>query len=202
MLDEIEKAHRDVVDIFYQVFDKGVMRDGEGREIDFRNTIIIMTTNLAAETLQQIFDAQAESGESISSQEMCEAIKPDLYSFFTPALIGRMAIVPFRPLTRASIGEIVRMQLDELLQRMEKRHGIRFEYSDDAVDAIAAAASCSDQGARQVKSLVDRQIVTVIASEIISRTGSEQMPDVISLFADENGLAFDLSGKEPLREMA
>ncbi|MEK8470255.1 AAA family ATPase, partial [Escherichia coli] len=120
LLDEVEKAHRDVLNLFYQVFDRGFMRDGEGREIDFRNTVILMTSNLGSDHLMQLLDEQPEATEA----SLHELLRPILRDHFQPALLARFQTVIYRPLTPSAMRTIVEMKLAQVCERLHCHYGL------------------------------------------------------------------------------
>jgi type VI secretion system protein VasG len=169
ILDEVEKAHLEVMNLFYQVFDKGFMRDGEGREINFRNTLIIMTSNLASD---QIIDMC--SGENIpSDQELISAIRPRLSDHFQPALLARCKIIPFRPLTKEIMRGVVALKLDKIAQRIRKTHGITFSCSPVLLDQIAENCTAVEAGARNADAVIDQSLLPGISRQLLMHLGEE-----------------------------
>src|SRR5690606_8213920 len=131
LLDEVEKAHPDVHELFFQVFDKGQMEDGTGRRIDFKNTLIILTSNVGTEVIMR----RGEEGKTRPSpDELSAALKPYLTQVFPPALLGRIVTIPYFPLSAEMLSGITRLQLDRIGKRIAENHGARFEYSDAVVD--------------------------------------------------------------------
>lgn len=135
LLDEVEKAHRDVMNLFYQVFDRGFMRDGEGREIDFRNTVILMTSNLGSDHLMQLLDEQPESTEG----DLHELLRPILRDHFQPALLARFQTVIYRPLAEAAMRTIVEMKLLQVSKRLHRHYGLTTQINESLYDALTAA---------------------------------------------------------------
>ncbi|RDJ25082.1 type VI secretion system ATPase TssH [Bosea caraganae] len=201
LLDECEKADPEVLNLFYQVFDKGTLADGEGRVIDFKNTVIILTSNLATD----IITALGTQEEKPSTAELTEAIRPTLNRHFKPALLARMQIVPFYPLMPDVMGEIVRLKLNKVGKRLRESQKMSFAYSDVVVEAITARCTDVDTGARNIDHIVNRTLLPEIATEIISRMGDEAAPD--SLFVDidaEGNFTYSFGGDvpEPVAEAA
>src|SRR5260221_564509 len=120
LLDEVEKAHPDVMELFYQVFDKGMLEDGEGREIDFKNTVILLTSNAATDTMMKLC---ADPETAPEPEGLTEAIRPELIKIFKPALLGRMVVVPYYPISDAVMKEIIRLQLGRARRRLKDIHG-------------------------------------------------------------------------------
>jgi len=184
LLDEIEKAHRDVMNLFYQVFDKGFMRDGEGREIDFRNTIIIMTSNLASDTITRL----ARGGDDRPlPDDVREEIHPTLVDHFQPALLGRMRVVPYYPLNTDTMKGITEIKLGEIGDRLEDAHGMDFSYDPGVVDQIAARCTQVDAGARNIDYIINRTVLPEAAQALIPRMADDEMPGGLSLGLDEDG---------------
>lgn len=177
LLDEIEKAHRDVLDIFYQVFDRGMMRDGEGREIDFRNCVILMTSNLGSE---QIMDATEEI-PAISQAGLLEAIRPQLVSHFQPALLARFQTLVYRPLDVSALALIVRLKLAKVAERLRRLHDVRLVCDESLTESLAALCLARDSGARNVDALLDQRILPTVSRELLGRMANGSVPAEIRL---------------------
>jgi type VI secretion system protein VasG len=169
LLDEVEKADLEVMNLFYQVFDKGKLSDGEGREIDFRNTIIFLTSNLASATIMRA----CESDRPPSMDELTEMIRPELQAHFKPALLGRMTVVPFYPLRGEVLASIVRMKLDKVGKRLRSSQGMEFEYHEDVVKQIADRCTDIESGARNIDHIISRTLLPIIATQILANIGDE-----------------------------
>ncbi|EMC1015093.1 TPA: type VI secretion system ATPase TssH [Enterobacter bugandensis] len=190
LLDEVEKAHRDVMNLFYQVFDRGFMRDGEGREIDFRNTVILMTSNLGSDHLMQLLDEQPESTEG----DLHELLRPILRDHFQPALLARFQTVIYRPLAEAAMRTIVEMKLLQVSKRLHRHYGLTTQINESLYDALTAACLLPDSGARNVDSLLNQQILPVLSQQLLTHMAAKQKPHSLTLgWDDEEGivLAFD-----------
>ncbi|HBZ1354821.1 TPA: type VI secretion system ATPase TssH [Klebsiella pneumoniae] len=190
LLDEVEKAHRDVMNLFYQVFDRGVMRDGEGREIDFRNTVILMTANLGSDLLMQLLDEQPEASES----DLHELLRPVLRGHFQPALLARFQTVIYRPLPAGALRAIVGMKLGQVSQRLACHYGITTTLSESLFDALTEACLLPDTGARNVDSLLNQQILPALSQQLLSHMAAGQKPRQVTLgYHEEEGvvMAFD-----------
>ncbi|BBW27879.1 type VI secretion system ATPase TssH [Enterobacter bugandensis] len=190
LLDEVEKAHRDVMNLFYQVFDRGFMRDGEGREIDFRNTVILMTSNLGSDHLMQLLDEQPESTEG----DLHELLRPILRDHFQPALLARFQTVIYRPLAEAAMRTIVEMKLLQVSKRLHRHYGLTTQINESLYDALTAACLLPDTGARNVESLLNQQILPVLSQQLLTHMAAKQKPHSLTLgWDDEEGimLAFD-----------
>jgi len=190
LLDEVEKAHRDVMNLFYQVFDRGFMRDGEGREIDFRNTVILMTSNLGSDPLMQLLEEQPEATES----DLHELLRPILRDHFQPALLARFQTVIYRPLAMDAMRTIVGMKLAQVSTRLQRHYGIRTHIGESFIEALTTACLLPDTGARNVDSLLNQQILPVLSQQLLSHMAARQKPSSLQLtWNDEEGivLAFD-----------
>ena len=166
LLDEAEKAHPEVLNAFYQVFDKGVMADGEGREVDFRNTVIVLTSNLGADRLDEV--AVRHAGPADAGL-MAEALRPALAAHFKPALLARMRVVPYAPLDAQSLREIVVQRIERIGARARARQGLELVCTDAAIERIATHCVRSDGGARNIDALVNQTLLPRISTEILSR---------------------------------
>ncbi len=183
VLDEVEKAHRDVLNLFYQVFDKGFMRDGEGREIDFKNTVIIMTGNLGWETIFRMC-----SGEEMpTADEVVEAVLPELQRHFGVALLARCKVVPFLPLDTETMKGIVKLKLDKIGKRLRESHNMGFGYSEDMITRIADRCTQIEAGARNIDYIIDKNILPDISAALLSHLAEETMPERLMLTIDESG---------------
>jgi type VI secretion system protein VasG len=182
LLDEVEKAHRDVINLFYQVFDRGFMRDGEGREIDFRNTVILMTSNLGSDALMQKLDEQPDASEA----DLQELLRPVIRDHFQPALLARFQTVIYRPLAAEAMRTIVEMKLGQVSQRLQRHYGLRTEISDALYDALTSACLLPDTGARNVDSLLNQQILPVLSQQLLQYQATGQLPGALSLDWNED----------------
>lgn len=190
LLDEVEKAHRDVMNLFYQVFDRGVMRDGEGREIDFRNTVILMTANLGSDLLMQMLGEQPEASES----DLHELLRPVLRGHFQPALLARFQTVIYRPLPAAALRAIVGMKLGQVSQRLACHYGMTTTLSESLFDALTQACLLPDTGARNVDILLNQQILPALSQQLLSHMAAGHKPNHVTLgYHEEEGIvmAFD-----------
>ncbi|WP_457946421.1 type VI secretion system ATPase TssH [Enterobacter mori] len=172
LLDEVEKAHRDVMNLFYQVFDRGFMRDGEGREIDFRNTVILMTSNLGSDHLMQLLDEQPDATEG----DLHELLRPILRDHFQPALLARFQTVIYRPLAEAAMRTIVEMKLSQVSRRLNRHYGLTTHIDENLYDALTVACLLPDTGARNVDSLLNQQILPVLSQQLLSHMAAGQKP--------------------------
>ena len=184
LLDEIEKAHPGVQDIFYQVFDKGELRDGEGRDIDFKNTVIIMTSNAASDLIQKLF---ADADTAPDADGLLEALRPELLKYFKPAFLGRVTVVPYLPLSEDNVRRIVRLQLDRIGARIADTWGAGFGYSDGLVDFICQRCLQSESGARAVESVLTRSILPEVSARFLDSMARREEIRVVNLGLDSVG---------------
>jgi len=197
LLDEVEKAHRDVMNLFYQVFDRGFMRDGEGREIDFRNTVILMTSNLGSDSIMQLLDEQPEATDGA----LQELLRPILRDHFQPALLARFQTVIYRPLAPAAMRTIVEMKLGQVSKRLHRHYGLTTHIEDSLYDALTAACLLPDTGARNVDSLLNQQILPVLSQQLLTHIAAQQKPQSLTFGWDENeGIALEFNMDVALTE--
>jgi len=166
LLDEVEKAHPDVMELFYQVFDKGTLEDSEGLVVDFKNTVIMLTSNVGTDAILRACD---EGDQPPDPDTLIELVRPELLQHFKPAFLGRLVIVPYYPLSDGVIRSIVRLKLDRIQQRFSENHRMAFTYSADLVAAIAARCTEVDTGARNVDHLLTQTLLPEISAELLSR---------------------------------
>ena len=168
LLDEVEKAHADVHELFFQVFDKGWMEDGEGRGIDFKNTIILLTSNVGSELIMNL----CRDPELMPEPEgIAKALREPLLKVFPAALLGRLVVVPYYPLSDAMMAEIVRLQLGRIGKRVAANHGIPFEYSDEVVKLIVSRCTEAESGGRVVDSILTNTVLPRVSVEYLTRLG-------------------------------
>ncbi|NIE62722.1 type VI secretion system ATPase TssH [Burkholderia sp. Ax-1719] len=183
LLDEVEKAHRDVLDIFYQVFDRGTMRDGEGREIDFRNCVILMTSNLGS---AQIDEATTDRPE-MAQAALLETIHPQLVEHFTPALLARFQTLVYRPLGVNALATIVRLKLAKVAERLRRQHHVELVCDDTLIAAMAELCLARESGARNVDAFLNQRILPSVSRELLTRMASGGAPATITLSSSPDG---------------
>jgi len=190
LLDEVEKAHPDVHELFFQVFDKGRMEDGEGRMIDFKNTIILLTSNAGSELVMNMCkDPElAPDPESLAT-----ALAEPLQKIFPPALLGRLVVIPYYPLSDEMLGQIVRLQLNRIKKRVAENHKIPFEYSDDAVKLIVKRCNNAESGGRIIDSILTNTVLPKVSIEYLTRAaeGSELKAVRLGVSEDDFTYAFE-----------
>ncbi|KWI26096.1 type VI secretion system ATPase TssH [Burkholderia stagnalis] len=186
LLDEVEKAHPDVLEMFFQVFDKGMMDDAEGREIDFRNTLIILTSNVGSSAVMQAcLNKPAE--ELPDPDALAEALRPQLYKAFKPAFLGRMKVVPYYPISDDVLAEIIELKLDRIRRRIDANHKAVFEWDESLVDAVLARCTEVDSGARNVDHILNGTLLPEIAGHVLGRIADGAAIARIAVRADDAG---------------
>jgi type VI secretion system protein VasG len=183
LLDEVEKAHLEVMNLFYQVFDKGTLSDGEGRIIDFKNTVVFLTSNLATDVITEL----CSEGQRPSYDMLMTAIRPILSNHFKPALLARMHVVPFFTLPPSVMKEIVSLKLNKLVARVAGTHKMKMTYAPEVVDQIAMRCTEVETGARNVDHIMSGTILPQMSREILARMGEEAMPNEVHLNMAEDG---------------
>ncbi|GAA5265734.1 type VI secretion system protein VasG [Acidiphilium sp. MT5] len=184
LLDEMEKAHPGVQDVFFQVFDKGNMKDGEGRDIDFKNTVIIMTSNAGTDLIDKLF---ADPETAPDATGLAEALRPELLKYFKPAFLGRVTLVPYFPLSDSVIRMIVELQLKRIGARVRSSYKATFHYDPALVDLIAARCKESASGARNVENILSRTLLPELSAEVLSRLAEGNAVTRVSVAADAEG---------------
>jgi type VI secretion system protein VasG len=184
LLDEVEKAHPDVLELFFQVFDKGVMEDGEGREIDFKNTIIILTSNAATDTLMK-FTADPEIMPN--PEGLVKALKPELNKIFKPAFLGRMVIIPYFPIRDEALKTIIVLKLGKIQRRLQETHRIALTYDEGLIDEVARRCTEVESGARNVDNILTNTLLPEVSRQILSRLAERQGLAPIHVSLGEGG---------------
>ncbi|GAB1257986.1 type VI secretion system ATPase TssH [Aurantivibrio plasticivorans] len=178
LLDEMEKAHPGVQDIFYQVFDKGLMRDGEGRDIDFKNTVIIMTSNAASEQIENLC---ADPDTKPDADGFFAAIEPALKEYYKPAFLGRVNVIPYFPLEEQWLADIAGMQMNKIVQRIKENYSAPITFSNEVTENIVAQCNESDAGARRISQIINNTLLPYISEEILSAMACENEFDEITV---------------------
>jgi type VI secretion system protein VasG len=184
LLDEVEKAHPDVLELFYQVFDKGMMEDGEGREIDFKNTIILLTSNAGTD---QIAKLCADPETMPGPQGMVKALKPELNKIFKPAFLGRLVIAPYYPVRDEILKNIIRLKLNKLRRRMQENHQLELSYSAGVVDAISNRCTEIESGARSVDNILTNTLLPDVSRALLSAMAEDRTLHSIRVEVDASG---------------
>ena len=166
LLDEVEKAHPDVHELFFQVFDKGVMEDGTGRRIDFKNTLIILTSNVGTDLIMQLGRDPAYASDP---EAMAAALKPELLKVFPPALLGRIVTIPYVALSPEMLSGIVRLNLGRIAKRLSENHKAAFVYDDAVVDKIVSQCNDPASGGRMIDNIVTNSLLPALSRGILNR---------------------------------
>ncbi|MDH6018808.1 type VI secretion system ATPase TssH [Vibrio splendidus] len=192
LLDEMEKAHPGVHDLFYQIFDKGHIKDSEGRTVDFKNTIIIMTSNAAD---QAICDVCAKTTDRIDNDELLEAIRPDLQQYFKPAFLGRTTIVPYYPLNDEELAKITEISLNRIKKKLAEQYQASFTWDADFIQFVVDRNTDPTTGGRAVEQIINRSLMPRLAEECIGRLSRSEPITQVTVSATNNSADFDLSIK-------
>lgn len=183
LLDECEKADLEVMNLFYQVFDKGTLSDGEGREIDFRNTVVVLTSNLASELITRLHANDAEP----THEQIVEAIRPVLSKHFKPALLGRMTIVPYRPLRGDMLKQISKLKLNSVAKRLTAAHDVEVEFAEEVYDSMAQRCSESEAGARAIDQMLRASLMPALAREVLTQIAGDGLNKKICIGLADKG---------------
>ncbi len=191
LLDEIEKAHPDVTELFYQVFDKGMLEDGEGRRIDFKNTLIILTSNIGTDLIMKHCYDHPESAPDMETLK--SMLIPVLQRHFKPAFLGRLQVVPYYPIHDEIMRLIIRLKLDRIKERMQANRRIRFDYSAAVVDAIAARCTEVDSGARNVDHILTDTLLPDMSRHMLEKMAAEVNIEAIKVVNTPSGFEFNIN---------
>jgi len=184
LLDEVEKAHPDVLELFYQVFDKGMMEDGEGRQIDFKNNIIILTSNACTDQMMKLC---ADPETAPSPAALVIALKPELNKIFKPAFLGRMVVVPYYPVRDEALKKIIVLKLGKIQRRVQENHKISLTYDDKLIDEVASRCTEVESGARNVDNILTNSLLPDISRQILGRMAEGEKLSSIRVGVGENG---------------
>ncbi|MCA9655898.1 MAG: type VI secretion system ATPase TssH [Myxococcales bacterium] len=183
LLDECEKADLEVMNLFYQVFDKGMLSDGEGRVINFRNTVIILTSNLATDVIMSLH----ESGNMPTMDDVVAAVRPTLSKHFKPALLARMSIVPYHPMDPTILTEIAKLKLRSLSRRLEEAHGMQTIFADSLIQEMVKRCTESETGARALDHALRGSLMPVLARALLERMAQGDLPKKLTIGLDFGG---------------
>ncbi len=184
LLDEVEKAHPDVLELFFQVFDKGNMEDGEGRSIDFKNTVLILTSNAATDTMMKL---TADPETMPFPDALVTAIKPELDKIFKPAFLGRMIVVPYLPVRDEALKQIIRLKLGKIQRRLQENHKVSLTYDNDLLNAVAARCTEVESGARNVDNILSNTMLPEISRTLLSRMAEGAQNEAIQVGVSPEG---------------
>ena len=184
LLDEVEKAHPDVLELFFQVFDKGQMEDGEGRVIDFKNTIIILTSNAGTDSIMKL---TADPETTPAPQGLVKALKPELDKVFKPAFLGRLVIIPYFPIRDEAMKKIIMLKLGKIQRRLQESHRVALTYDSALVDEVARRCTEVESGARNVDNILTNTMLPEISKQILGRIAEGLKPDAVNVVVGEDG---------------
>jgi type VI secretion system protein VasG len=184
LLDEVEKAHPDVLELFFQVFDKGQMEDGEGREINFKNNIIILTTNACTDQMMKLV---ADPETAPGPRALIESLKPELNKIFKPAFLGRMVLIPYYPVRDEALKQIIRLKLGKIQRRLLENHKIKLTYDDAFLEAVASRCTEVESGARNVDNILTNSLLPDISRKILGSMAEGEKMSTIHVSVGENG---------------
>ncbi|ASI91136.1 type VI secretion system ATPase TssH [Vibrio mediterranei] len=191
LLDEMEKAHPGVHDLFYQIFDKGHIKDSEGRSVDFKNTIIIMTSNAAD---QAICDACDEAESQLDNSTLLEMIRPDLQRYFKPAFLGRTTIVPYYPLNDSELGKITEISLNRIKKKLAEQYQASFRWDESFINYVVEKNNDPTTGGRAVEQIINRSLMPKLAEECINRLSRQEAINHVEVSGDDkNGFSLRIS---------
>jgi len=184
LLDEVEKAHPDVLELFFQVFDKGQMEDGEGREIDFKNTIILLTSNAATDTFMKLV---ADPETAPSPDGLIKALKPELNKVFKPAFLGRLVIIPYYPIRDEAMKKIIMLKLGKIQRRIRENHKIELSYDAALIDEVARRCTEVESGARNVDNILTNTLLPEVSRQILGKMAEGEKPASIHVTVGDDG---------------
>ncbi|MDR2208889.1 MAG: type VI secretion system ATPase TssH [Azoarcus sp.] len=193
LLDEIEKAHSDVHELFFQVFDKGRMEDGEGRQIDFRNTVIILTSNVGTDLVMSLC---SDPDLPVDAETVASALRKPLLEVFPPALLGRLIVVPYYPLSLETLASIVRLQLRRIQKRIASSHGASFDYDDSVVELVIKRCNSADAGGRMIDAILTNSVLPTISRRHLEGLVVGQGLQRIMLKAENEDFAYEFEMRD------
>jgi type VI secretion system protein VasG len=190
LLDEVEKAHPDVHEIFFQVFDKGIMEDGNGRKINFKNCLIILTSNVGTDAIMKM----ANEGQTRPSvQELDVALKPFLTQVFPAALLGRIVTIPYFPLSGEMLGGIARLQLNRIKQRIKDNHDAEFVYTPAVVDYIVARCNDPSSGGRMIDNILTNTLLPELSRSFLNRAIERKTIEKVKVDIKDGAFAYEVT---------
>jgi type VI secretion system protein VasG len=186
----MEKAHTDVMELFYQVFDKGMLEDGEGREIDFKNTLIIMTSNAGTDTFMKLC---ADPDTKPDPEPLVEALRPDLLKIFKPAFLGRAIVVPYYPIADDIMKKIIELQLGRIRSRLMENHRAEFTYDPGVVEEVAKRCTEVESGARNVDHILTRTLLPEISRQFLGRMATGEPISRVRIGVEGGWFKYEIS---------
>lgn len=194
LLDEVEKAHQDVINLFHQVFDRGYLRDGEGRLIDFRHSLILMTSNIGSDQIMAAIERGCQSDAEVTMDTLMQAIHPRLTAYFQPALLARFQTIVYRPLSSDALASIARLKLGKVAERIHRRFNASLQWEESLVQGMVRACQPLESGARAIDHLLEQQILPAVSQHLLARsTGLEVAEDIRLGYSDEEGVLIDVA---------
>ncbi|MGI9418976.1 MAG: AAA family ATPase, partial [Geminicoccaceae bacterium] len=187
LLDEVEKAHSDVHELFFQVFDKGVMEDGEGRQIDFKNTLILLTSNVGSEL---IMDMCADPDLLPEADGLAQSLRPSLLKVFPAALLGRLVVIPYYPLSDPMLNQIIRLQFGRIEKRLADRYDVPLRYGDPVVDLVRNRCTESESGGRMIDAILTNTVLPNISREFLERMHADQPIKEVELKVENDDFTY------------
>jgi type VI secretion system protein VasG len=187
LLDEVEKAHPDVHEMFFQVFDKGFMNDSEGRFIDFKNTLILLTSNAGTDLVMNLTEDEETAPDP---EALATALRPELLKVFPPALLGRLLVLPYYPLTPTMLAGIVKLQLGRIVKRIRDNHKIALDYSQDVIDLIVSRCNEVASGGRVIDAILTNTMLPEMSIALLERQMSGEEVKGISVGVGEGGFTY------------
>jgi type VI secretion system protein VasG len=184
LLDEVEKAHPDVMELFYQVFDKGTLEDSEGQPVDFKNTIILLTSNLGSEAILELV---RQRGRGPRLDELVTAVRPALLRHFKPSFLGRLVVVPYLPLSDEELRQIVELKLRAIEERVGRTHRAELSWDPAVIDAIVARCTETESGARTIDHLLTQTLLPELSDHVLDRLAERTEFDLIRIELDPSG---------------
>jgi type VI secretion system protein VasG len=196
LLDEVEKAHPDVLELFYQVFDKGQMEDAEGREIDFRNTIIILTSNIGSDLVMRAVEHGVKEGEKTrqpTPQDLVEILRATLQKAFKPAFLGRLSVVPYYPVQDEILKAIIRLKLEKICRRIEANHAAVMTYDEAMIALMAERCTEVESGARNADAIISNLILSELSSKLLERMAEGRKIKTIAVKLKKGKVGFQIT---------
>lgn len=199
LLDEIEKAHSDIHELFYQVFDKGCLEDGEGRLIDFKNTLILLTSNTGSSVISQVC-LNLPVNERPDAESLIESIKPALYRQFKPAFLGRMRVVPYYPLHDDLLIQIIHQKLNKIITRVSEQYGTTVEYNSDLTELLLYRCTEVDSGARNIEHILNASVLPDLATHLLVALSQQKLPSLIRIEVKNDQIHYSIDPETPSRK--
>jgi type VI secretion system protein VasG len=196
LLDEVEKAHPDVHEMFFQVFDKGFMNDSEGRHIDFRNTVILLTSNVGTDLIMSLTEDEEMAPEA---EGLATALRPELLKVFPPALLGRLLVLPYYPLSPAMLTGIVGLQLDRIGRRVRDNHDIALDYDQAVVEHIVARCTEVASGGRMIDAILTNTMLPAMSVALLERQMRGERVAAITMRVADGDFVYDFRAREPVK---